>query len=61
MDVPGPLSPAVGFGYPDGSQLQRIGVIPDIGAQPTIDGIRSGRDEILERAVRYLEEVTVKN
>lgn len=51
----------VGVRHPDGSQLQRVGVIPDIAVQPTIDGIRSGRDEILERAVRYLEEVTVKN
>ena len=51
----------VGVSHLDGSQLQRIGVIPDIAVQPTIDGIRAGRDEILDRAVRYLEEVTVKH
>jgi len=51
----------IGVSHPDGSQLQRIGVIPDIAVQPTIDGIRAGRDEILERAIRYLEDVTVKN
>jgi hypothetical protein len=50
----------VGVSHPDGSQLQRIGVLPDIAVQPSIAGIRAGRDELLERAVRYLEEVTGK-
>ena len=38
----------------DGTQLQRIGVTPDIEVHPTIAGIRAGRDEVLERAVQYL-------
>lgn len=38
----------------DGSQLQRIGVLPDIEVHPTIAGVRAGRDEVLERAVAYL-------
>ena len=38
----------------DGTQLQRIGVTPDIEVHPTIAGIRAGRDEVLERAVEYL-------
>jgi C-terminal processing protease CtpA/Prc len=46
----------VGVSHPDGSQLQRIGVLPDIAVQPTIAGIRAGRDEVLERAVRHLEQ-----
>jgi C-terminal processing protease CtpA/Prc len=50
----------VGVRHADGSQLQRVGLIPDIAVHPTIDGIRSARDEVLDRAVRYLEEVTVK-
>jgi hypothetical protein len=41
---------------PDGKQLQRIGVIPDIEVYPTIAGIRAGRDELLERAINYLEQ-----
>ena len=41
--------------WPDGKQLQRVGLIPDIEAHPTIAGIRAGRDEILERAVTYIE------
>ncbi len=42
--------------HPDGRQLQRIGLVPDVEVAPTIQGIRDGRDEVLERAVRYLEE-----
>ena len=41
--------------WPDGSQLQRIGLVPDIAVAPTVAGIRAGRDEILERAVEYME------
>jgi len=39
----------------DGSQQQRIGLIPDIAIVPTIEGIRAGRDEVLQRAVADLE------
>ncbi|HEY0511600.1 MAG TPA: S41 family peptidase [Thermoanaerobaculia bacterium] len=42
--------------HADGRQLQRIGLVPDVRVAPTIQGIREGRDEILDRAVRYLEE-----
>jgi C-terminal processing protease CtpA/Prc len=42
--------------WPDGRQLQRTGLHPDIEVAPTIEGIRSGRDEVLERAVRYAAE-----
>ena len=41
--------------WPDGKQLQRVGLVPDIEVKPTIAGIRAGRDEVLERAVAYLE------
>lgn len=40
--------------WPDGAQLQRVGLIPDIVVTPTIQGIREGRDEILDRALDYL-------
>ncbi len=43
-----------GVRWPDGHQLQRVGVQPDIKVAPTIAGIRAGRDEVLERAVEYL-------
>jgi C-terminal processing protease CtpA/Prc len=38
----------------DGSQLQRVGIVPDVEAHPTLHGIRDGRDEVLERAVEFL-------
>ena len=41
--------------WPDGKQLQRVGLLPDIEVKPTIAGIRAGRDEVLERAVQYAE------
>ena len=41
--------------WPDGRQLQRIGLVPDIAVRPTIEGIRGGRDEVLDRAVEYLQ------
>lgn len=43
--------------HADGRQLQRIGLQPDIEIKPTIKGIREGRDEVLEGAIKYLEEV----
>jgi C-terminal processing protease CtpA/Prc len=40
--------------HADGRQLQRIGLVPDVLVRPTIAGVRAGRDEVLERAVRLL-------
>jgi hypothetical protein len=34
--------------------MQRKGIQPDIYVQPTIKGIQSGKDEVLERAVKYI-------
>lgn len=41
----------LGTFYPDYSPTQRIGIIPDIEILPTIDGLRQGRDEVLEYAL----------
>jgi hypothetical protein len=41
--------------HADGRQLQRVGLVPDVAAAPTIAGLRAGRDEVLERALRYLD------
>jgi len=38
----------------DGKPTQRIGIIPDVEVRPTIAGIRAGRDEVLEAAVRQI-------
>jgi C-terminal processing protease CtpA/Prc len=47
--------------HADGRQLQRIGLVPDIEAKPTIKGIQSGRDEVLEAAVAYLDRELAKS
>ena len=41
----------LGTYYPDGTQTQRVGIIPDIEVLPTIDGIRTGEDEVLNVAL----------
>ena len=47
-----------GFGifYPDKEATQRIGVHPDIYIDPTIEGIREGRDELIEKAIEIIKE-----
>ncbi len=42
--------------YPDGRQTQRIGIVPDIEIHPTIQGIRNGRDELLEKAMEIINQ-----
>jgi hypothetical protein len=44
----------IGIFYPDKKPTQRVGIIPDIEVKPTIAGIREGRDEVLEAAVRQI-------
>jgi carboxyl-terminal processing protease len=41
----------IGVYYPDGRETQRIGIVPDIEVKPTIEGIKSGRDEVLQKAI----------
>ncbi len=43
--------------HADGQPLQRVGLQPDLPVTPTVAGIRSGRDELLERAVACLLDV----
>jgi C-terminal processing protease CtpA/Prc len=44
----------IGVFYPDKQPTQRVGIIPDIEVKPTIEGIRAGRDELIERAIQVL-------
>ena len=46
--------------HADGRQLQRVGIQPTIRVAPTIRGLIEGRDEILERAVKYLGQSSKK-
>ena len=57
IPLPGGLRSAIsgiGVFYPDKKPTQRIGMIANIEARPTIQGIRSGRDEVLEAALRHI-------
>jgi len=44
----------IGVFYPDKRPTQRVGIIPDVEVKPTIAGIREGRDEVLEEALRQI-------
>ncbi|MDP4221470.1 MAG: S41 family peptidase [Bacteroidota bacterium] len=44
----------LGVFYPDGRRTQQVGIKIDYEVKPTIKGIREGKDEVLERAVRYI-------
>lgn len=41
----------IGVFWPDGRPTQRVGIVPDVVATPTIAGLKAGRDEVLEAAV----------
>jgi hypothetical protein len=41
--------------YPDKRPTQRVGIVPDIKVTPMIEGIRAGRDELIEEAIRLIE------
>ena len=45
----------IGIYYPDGKETQRVGIVPDIIVHPTINGIKAGKDEVLEKAI---DEIT---
>ena len=44
----------IGVFYPDKKPTQRVGIVPDVIVRPTIAGIRAGRDEVLEEALRQI-------
>ncbi|MGO9230973.1 MAG: S41 family peptidase [Bryobacteraceae bacterium] len=44
----------LGVFYPDKRPTQRVGIVPDLVVKPTIAGIRAGRDEVLEAAIRQI-------
>jgi C-terminal processing protease CtpA/Prc len=55
--LPGGISTrisGIGIYYPDGTETQRVGIVPDIYIEPTIEGIREGRDEVLEKAIETI-------
>ena len=44
----------LGVYTPEMGQTQRVGLAPDIEVHPTIEGIKEGRDELMEAAVDYI-------
>ncbi len=44
----------IGVYYPDGTQTQRIGIVPDVKVEPTVNGIKKGIDEVLEKAISII-------
>ncbi|MFT3701608.1 MAG: S41 family peptidase [Agriterribacter sp.] len=44
----------IGVYYPDGRPTQRVGIVPDIVVTPTIQGIRAGKDELLDKALQVI-------
>ena len=62
FSVPGGLRSmisGIGVFYPDKRPTQRIGIVPDIELRPTIGGIKAGKDELIDEAIRQIR-VAVK-
>ena len=69
INLPGGLRTSIsgiGVYYPDGTETQRVGIIPDIEVKPTIEGIKQERDELMEKAIEIIslsieKEQTIKD
>lgn len=46
----------LGVYYPDGAETQKIGIAPDVRVNPTIKGIKEGRDEVIEKAIEIINQ-----
>jgi carboxyl-terminal processing protease len=44
----------IGIYQPDGKITQRLGIVPDIEVQPSLKGILEGKDEYIDRAMKYI-------
>jgi len=43
--------------FADGSRFQNIGIVPDVKVEPTLRGVRAGRDEVLEKGLEVLQSL----
>lgn len=50
------LISGIGVYYPDGTETQRVGIVPDVELKPSIEGVKAGRDELLEKAVEIINQ-----
>lgn len=58
ITLPGGISTlisGIGVYYPDGRETQRKGIQIDQEVRPTVEGIKQGRDELLERAIELIK------
>lgn len=58
VSFPGGIGSAftqIGVYYPNGKDTQRIGIVPDIAVKPTVNGLKAGKDEILEKAISLIK------
>lgn len=46
----------IGVYYPDGTETQRVGIVPDVEVRPTIQGIKAGKDELLDKALEIIHK-----
>ena len=46
----------IGVYYPDGTETQRVGIVPDLVVTPTIEGIKQKRDIVLEKAIEIIKD-----
>ncbi|MDR6159863.1 hypothetical protein QF023_003379 [Chryseobacterium sp. SLBN-27] len=56
--LPGKISTqitGIGVYTPEGSETQRIGIIPDIEIKPIVEGIKNNKDEVLDKAVEWIK------
>lgn len=44
----------LGVFYPDGTKTQRVGVKVDIEVNPTIEGLKNGKDEVMDKAIEFI-------
>jgi C-terminal processing protease CtpA/Prc len=49
------LISGIGIFYPDGTKTQRTGIKIDKIVKPTVEGIKAGKDELLEEAVKIID------
>jgi C-terminal processing protease CtpA/Prc len=57
VPIPGGITSGIsglGVFYPDQRPTQRVGIVPDVWVTPTIEGLRAGRDELLDAAIRLI-------
>ncbi|MCA6069340.1 peptidase S41 [Chryseobacterium sp. RG1] len=58
ITLPGQIQTMItglGIYNPDGTETQRIGIVPDVEVKPTIEGIKNNKDEVLDKAVEWIK------